>query len=170
MEAMPESFEGYTLFSAYKSCWKKYITFSGRAVRSEFWYWVLANLVIVWALDTFYYVVLNQPVFSGCNLFDFNWSLGGACWRISYGPLIPDASPIRSIYSLIVFLPSLAVLFRRLHDRGSSGWSLLWILLPVIGLIILVVYLLTDSNRGCNHYGESEKYPDGQSFAPHGAL
>ena len=62
-----------------------------------------------------------------------------------------------SIYSLIVFLPALAVLVRRLHDTGKSGWYLLWNLLPGIGTLIVVIRLLRDGDPGMNTYGPDPK-------------
>jgi uncharacterized membrane protein YhaH (DUF805 family) len=61
------------------------------------------------------------------------------------------------IYSLAVFIPSLAVGVRRLHDTGRSGWWLLLGLIPVIGTIILIVFMATDSQPGENQYGPNPK-------------
>ncbi|MFD9075828.1 DUF805 domain-containing protein [Streptomyces lasiicapitis] len=60
------------------------------------------------------------------------------------------------IYTLAVLLPGLAVGARRLHDTGRTGWWQLLFLLPVIGLIILIVMLCTDS-KPANQYGLSPK-------------
>lgn len=63
---------------------------------------------------------------------------------------------IGSIYSLAVFLPSLAIGARRLHDTGRSGWwQLLW-LIPVIGWIVMIVFLCQDSQDE-NDYGANPK-------------
>ena len=62
------------------------------------------------------------------------------------------------IYAIAAFIPNLAVSVRRLHDTGRSGANLFWILLPVIGAILLLVYFVTGSNPGDNAYGpEPEK-------------
>lgn len=65
------------------------------------------------------------------------------------------------LYGLAVIIPGLAVAVRRLHDTDKSGWLLLIALLPIVGAIILLVFYFTDSQRGSNQYGPSEKYPNG---------
>ncbi|MEF2966993.1 DUF805 domain-containing protein [Paenibacillus sp. M1] len=62
------------------------------------------------------------------------------------------------LYSLAVLLPSLAVLFRRLHDTGKSGWWVLISLIPVVGTIILLVFTCLDGDEGINKYGPNPKY------------
>ena len=62
-----------------------------------------------------------------------------------------------SLYNLAVFIPELAVTVRRLHDVGKSGWMLLILLIPIIGVIWLLVLLVTDSNPGENKYGPNPK-------------
>ncbi|MDF2946379.1 MAG: Inner rane protein [Bacillales bacterium] len=64
---------------------------------------------------------------------------------------------ISGIYSLLVFLPSLAVTVRRLHDTGKSGWWLLINIIPVIGFIVMIVFLVKDSDPGSNKYGPNPK-------------
>ena len=61
------------------------------------------------------------------------------------------------IYSLAIFIPSLAVCVRRLHDVGRSGWWYLIGLIPVIGWILLIVWFCTDSQPGANKWGENPK-------------
>lgn len=62
-----------------------------------------------------------------------------------------------TIYSLAVFLPGLALCFRRLHDIGKSGWWLLLALIPLVGAIILIVFYCQDSQPGENQYGPNPK-------------
>jgi uncharacterized membrane protein YhaH (DUF805 family) len=62
-----------------------------------------------------------------------------------------------NLYSLAVLLPSLAVSVRRLHDTGRSGWFLLLALIPVIGSIVLLVFMVQDSKPGENLYGPNPK-------------
>lgn len=64
---------------------------------------------------------------------------------------------VYAIYTLGVLIPSLAVLFRRLHDTNRSGWWILIGLVPLIGAIVLLVFLVQDSQPGENQYGPNPK-------------
>lgn len=64
-------------------------------------------------------------------------------------------------YAIAMFIPTIAVAIRRLHDTDRSGWWLLITFVPLVGGIILIVLLALDSTRGTNQYGISEKYPAG---------
>jgi uncharacterized membrane protein YhaH (DUF805 family) len=64
---------------------------------------------------------------------------------------------LSTLYSLAIFLPSLAVGVRRLHDTGRSGWWLLISLIPLIGIIILLVFFCEDSKENENQYGPNPK-------------
>ena len=66
---------------------------------------------------------------------------------------IPELSIVWSLVSLV---PSLALVIRRLHDIGKSGWSYLFILIPFVGYIILLVWLCRDSD-GANQWGPNPK-------------
>lgn len=61
------------------------------------------------------------------------------------------------IYSLAVLIPSLAVSVRRLHDTDRSGWWLLIGFIPVIGFIVLLVFVVQDSDVGDNRFGPNPK-------------
>lgn len=113
-----------------------FLNFSGRARRSEYWYFFLFNFVVQFLLRR------SSLIFD--ILLPTKMALGLA--RV-----------LVSIYSLIVFLPALAVLVRRLHDTGKSGWYLLWNLLPGIGTLIVVIRLLRDGDPGMNSYGPDPK-------------
>ena len=64
---------------------------------------------------------------------------------------------IGSIYSLALLIPGLSAGARRLHDTGRSGWwQLLW-LVPIIGWIVLIVFLVQDSHEGENDFGPNPK-------------
>ena len=67
---------------------------------------------------------------------------------------------IANIWGLAIFIPTIAVTIRRLHDVGKSGWNYLWNLLPAIGQIILLVFLVKDSEPTENLWGKSPKYPE----------
>jgi uncharacterized membrane protein YhaH (DUF805 family) len=61
------------------------------------------------------------------------------------------------LYSLAVFLPSLGVSIRRLHDTDRTGWWFLIGFIPLIGAIVLLVFFATDSQLGSNQYGPNPK-------------
>ena len=112
---------------------QNYATFSGRARRSEYWYFALFNLIfgiVAIILDNVLGIAME--------------GMG------NYGPLY-------SLYSIVVLIPGLAVLVRRLHDVGKSGWMFFIALIPIIGAIWLLVLLATDSEAGSNKWGENPK-------------
>ncbi len=76
-------------------------------------------------------------------------------------PVPPDTTweTITHIFSLATFLPSLSVFVRRMHDTGRSGWNFLWNLLPVIGWIIVHIYLC-QASREANQYGKGPATPE----------
>ena len=73
---------------------------------------------------------------------------------------VPALVYLAYLWSLAVFIPSLAVSVRRLHDIGRSGWWLLLSLIPLVGAIILIIWYCTDSQPGANQYGPNPKEMD----------
>lgn len=124
-----------TFGEAVAECFNNYATFSGRARRSEYWFFYLFNTLINFSL--------------GCFLGIFLGDEDG----IAIGIII-----IMALYNLIACIPSLAVCVRRLHDIGKSGANIFWQLLPIVGGIIVFVLLLQDSDVHDNEYGPSPKY------------
>lgn len=123
---------------------KKYIAFSGRASRSEYWYFVLFSTIVSIILTVI-------DVMMGSGSADSTMSADeGMAMSMNMGLL-------GMIYSLGVFLPSLGVSFRRLHDTDHSAWWLLIGLIPLIGAIVLLVFLVKDSTPGDNQYGPNPK-------------
>ena len=61
------------------------------------------------------------------------------------------------IYALAVLIPSIAVIFRRLHDTGRSAWWLLILFIPLIGVLVVLYFLVLDSQEEENEYGPSPK-------------
>jgi len=110
---------------AVKACLNQYAGFSGRARRSEFWFFYLAYVLAV-VVATIVGTVIKFPY------------LG-----------------ILVVLALVV--PMLAVEIRRLHDTGRSGWFIFIGVIPLIGPIILLVFLVQDSQPQPNQYGPSPK-------------
>ncbi|MEU5311761.1 DUF805 domain-containing protein [Streptomyces sp. NPDC021562] len=65
---------------------------------------------------------------------------------------------LSSIYALAVLLPGLGVAVRRLHDTGRSGWAILIGIIPLVGWIILIVWLASEGKPEENQYGPNPKY------------
>lgn len=118
----------------YLKVWQQYADFSTRARRQEYWMFVLINFLIVMGLYIVSFLLL-----------------------MTESSLAFLMTGIILIYGLATLIPSLAVAARRLHDTGKSGLWLLISLIPLIGAIILLVFLLTDSQPGDNKWGPNPK-------------
>ena len=118
-----------------KALKKDYANFNGRARREEYWMFVLFSMLI-------YVVVFG--VLLGSMVADIK-TLGiiivGLC----------------CIYILGIFVPTLAVTVRRLHDTNRSGWAYLISFIPLVGPIILLVFLCSEGTLGANLYGPDPK-------------
>lgn len=115
---------------AVRSVLGNYVTISGRAPRSEYWWWFL-------------FVLLCGV---GLGLLD----------RALFGP---DAEVLTAIFSLAVLLPSICVAGRRLHDRDmSAAWLLLW-LVPLIGWLVLLYFYVMPGTTGPNRFGPDPLAP-----------
>ena len=110
-----------------------YANFKGRARRSEYWYFVLFNMIVSGVLFA---------IMSACREESF-------LYRVAYG--------LDGLYGIAVFVPGLAVAWRRLHDIGKSGGNYFWVLVPLVGPILLLVWLARDGDRGDNAYGSDPK-------------
>ena len=110
---------------------KDFAVFSGRSHRTEFWMFVLFNILVSIAL-----AILE-------NMLGLRTDSG-------FGV-------ISSLYSLVILLPSIAVSVRRLHDTGRSGLWLLVSFVPVIGGLILLYFFILDSDPGANDHGPNPK-------------
>ncbi|UPZ16587.1 DUF805 domain-containing protein [Flavobacterium humidisoli] len=115
---------------------QNYSNFSGRARRSEYWYFRLATAVIFFALIAF--AGLLAIVAGGALAFQI-------------------AMAIFFIYILLSVIPSLAVTVRRMHDLGKSGWNVLISFIPLVGPIWFLVLLATEGEHGENYYGPDPK-------------
>ena len=71
--------------------------------------------------------------------------------------IVEERSILVSLYSLAVLLPGMAVAVRRLHDTGRSGWWLLIGIVPIIGALVLLVFMVQDSQSDDNQYGPNPK-------------
>ena len=116
----------------YLQAFKKYTVFAGRSRRKEYWFFVLFNILVSLALAIVDYFTGTYNARYGMGL------LGG-------------------LYTLAVLIPAIAVTVRRLHDTGRSGWWFLIVLVPIVRGIVLLVFMVLDSQPGENAYGPSPK-------------
>ena len=106
---------------------KKYLVFSGRARRKEFWYFALFSSIV-------FSILLLLDLF-----------------------VIKTIFVLVLVYSLAVLFPTIGTSVRRLHDTGLRGWWLLIGLIPLVGAITLFIYMVSDSQAGTNQYGPPPK-------------
>jgi uncharacterized membrane protein YhaH (DUF805 family) len=102
---------------------RNYATFTGRARRSEFWFFWLFNLLLHMAA-----AVLDAAI-------------------------LGDGTLLNSLVSLGLLLPNVAVSVRRLHDVGRSGWWLLIGLVPLVGIVVLLLWYTARGEEGANRFG-----------------
>jgi uncharacterized membrane protein YhaH (DUF805 family) len=116
----------------YLQALKKYAEFDGRARRAEYWWFTIPTVLIDLALTSIDRLIasLQEAYIIGL---------------------------LGLLFGLAMFLPSLAVTFRRLHDIGRTGWWFLIGFLPCVGWIILLIFTLQDSQPSTNQYGPNPK-------------
>ena len=134
----------------WKTCLQNYVNFKGRARRREYWMFLLVNFIV--------YMLFSRTIYLMSKV--LGWMredvLGdGMDMMTAY--IYLGVSAVLLLYSLAMVIPGFAVLFRRLHDIGKSGVWILIVLVPIAGFIILLVFLLTDSQAGENKYGPNPK-------------
>lgn len=120
--------------TAFKRAFSKYATFTGRASRSEHWkfFLITTGLSLIFLIGT---IVGTDSETGESSALAVLFSLAYFVWVIA------------------AFLPSLAVLVRRLHDTDHSGWFYWIALIPIIGAIILLVTLAKKGDVVPNRYG-----------------
>jgi uncharacterized membrane protein YhaH (DUF805 family) len=124
----------------YMAVLQKYADFSGRARRAEFWMFTLINILISIGIAIVEAIIGTAGAVGGSGI-------------------------IGTIYSLAVFIPSIAVSARRLHDTNRSGWWLLIAFIPIVGWIALIIFYIQDSTPGENRYGPNPKGEPGLATA-----
>lgn len=129
---------GASFAEAFSRFWKKYATFSGRASRSEYWFWALANFIVTGVL-----VALTLAV--GLPTSTVDPTTGAA----QPGAIAVAGIVLIGLWWLATVIPGLALTVRRLHDINFSGWMWFLNLIPSVGsLIILIFTVLPSDPRG----------------------
>ena len=114
----------------------KYSDFNGRARRKEYWMWTLSVTII------FIFAMIMD------NLLGLNFELMGQ--DLGYGW-------IYLVAGIAHLIPGLAVVVRRLHDVGKSGWFYFIVLIPIIGILWLLILLCKDGKKEDNKWGTNPK-------------
>lgn len=139
--------------TAIRTCLRKYVTFSGRASRPEYWYFVLFGF-------------LGQMVFGVADNILFHSG------RMTTGPgffsFASEGGPLGALFSLAILLPGLAAAVRRLHDVDKSGWWLLIVVIPLIGPLVILYFLVQPSTPGPNRFGGQRTDPADYPAQPWG--
>jgi uncharacterized membrane protein YhaH (DUF805 family) len=124
---------GATIGQAVARFFQKYATFSGRASRSEYWWWFLVNFVISGVLYGFAYTFGSV----GATYTENGVSWGPAYWIFTW---------LATAWGIAVLIPNLALTWRRLHDTNRSGGWFFLVLIPFVGPIILLILVLLPSD------------------------
>lgn len=122
---------GASFAIAFGRFWRKYAVFSGRASRSEYWWWALFSAIVGIAIEALYIPsLLARP--------------RGGGFHLDAGIVV--AAIVASVWGLATIVPTLALLWRRLHDANFSGLFWLFSFVPLVGWIVVLVLTLLPSN------------------------
>lgn len=119
---------------------RKYAQFQGRSRRKEFWFFTLINAFLSMA----------------CGLVDTTLHLP---------TVVEGYGVLAAIYAVFAFLPTVAVIVRRLHDQDRTGWWALIMLIPIVGILVLLYFMLQNSTEGSNRFGNSPKENDNTTLS-----
>ncbi len=147
---------------------KRYAEFTGRSRRREFWMFQLLNFIVASILvGPFFFSAFNAAVAAGGqpgseDAIVEQMMTGGA-------GLSMIGVMLYGIYALAIFIPSIAVTVRRLHDRDMSGWWYLGVVvasfIPLIGFVAAIAFLVLmvlPGTDGGNNFGPDPKNPYGE--------
>ena len=115
---------------------QKYAVFSGRSRRKEFWMFVLFTFIVEIVLAIIDAIIGTYNTAIGIGL-------------------------LSGLFYLAILVPFIALNTRRLHDIGKSGWFQLLFIIPIVGFILWIIWMVRDSDDGVNKYGPSPKAPVG---------
>lgn len=110
---------------------KRYADFQGRSGRKEYWMFLLFQIMVS--------IAVNLVSFIGASM-DSSLVAG-------------LAAVVAGVFGLAMFIPGIAVSVRRMHDIDKSGWQLLWSFVPLVGLIILIIFMAKQGTTGPNRFG-----------------
>lgn len=134
----------------------KYATFSGRARRSEFWWFYLAAVIVVTVL----YLALIVPGLTAYGTAVIEAANAGSTTVPTMPGSLTAGYLVVSLVGLALLLPTLAVIVRRLHDTGKSGALAFLLLIPFVNFILLIVWGASAGTPGPNQFGPDPKAVD----------
>ena len=129
-------YSGASLGVAFSRFWRKYATFIGRASRSEYWWWVLISVIVA----AIFFII--------GNLAGGIYGPPPAAGSLTLGPGYGIYLSLSLIWGIATIVPGLGLVWRRLHDTNRSGASYFLALIPIVGPIIVLVFLLSPQNPG----------------------
>ena len=125
----PARDDANTFLGALKDGFARFVDFKTRSTRSQYWWFTLWSVIV--------------SIITG--IIDVSLGMG-------------DTGPVGLLTSLVLFLPSLAVAIRRLHDIGRTGWWMLLVFIPILGWIVLLFFYCTKSQETHNKWGPEPQH------------
>jgi len=157
---------------------RRYADFNGRSRRMEYWMWQLFNLIVGGILGIILGVmfvsatarVAERGGVESYEYSNYDSSDSGFSYESSSSTNVDPTMfaeefgtggwvllGLLGLWWLFTLIPNLAVTVRRLHDQDKSGWMILLILIPLVGPLILLVFMLLEGTRGPNRFGPDPK-------------
>jgi uncharacterized membrane protein YhaH (DUF805 family) len=108
---------------AIKKGFRGYVVWDARSTRAEYWWWTLFVIIVAFVASIIDSVLFSAEMLSGVG-------------------------PVYAITTLALFLPGLSVWIRRLHDTDRSGWWAWIVLIPIVGVVVALIFVLLPSKMG----------------------
>lgn len=165
---------------------RRYADFNGRSRRKEYWMFYLLNLIVAGILTAVLVGMITSATarvaerggvesyeYSNYDSSDTGFSYeSSSSSNVDPGMLMEELGTgvwivggLLFLWWLAMLIPSIAVTVRRFHDQDKSGWMILLVFIPLVGGIILLVFMLLDGTRGPNRFGPDPKGPShGDTF------
>jgi uncharacterized membrane protein YhaH (DUF805 family) len=147
---------GAPITAAFTRFWRKYGVFSGRASRSEFWWWILVAFVVD---------IVLQIISSATGHTTASATRTSHSFFIGFNDSGP-AGIILGLWSLATIIPLLALGARRLHDANISGWFMLFVILPFVGEIVILILALQSSKPAGQRFDRGTVPSQQQGYRP----
>ena len=136
--------EGISFVGALKSFFNNYVNFKGRATRREYWFAYLWMLIFQTGLSLLLFPIALTTIGGALDSYgDIISVLLGMGWYVA----------IWSLFDLAIFLPSLSILVRRIHDTGKDGLWILMLLVPLANIVFFFIWTLSPSDPRINKWG-----------------